>query len=394
MQMLRSSERATFKRCPQKWDWSYNQGLTPIGQNRTPLWFGTGIHLCMAEWYIPGGTKRGKPLAETWDAYSKDVFQSIKMAGLTDESEAEYIDARELGFEMIKNYLEEYGEDEHWHIIAPEQRFSVLIPHPQDPNKPIVNMVGTYDMVIRDLNDGKVKMVDHKTARDLYVRHLTMDEQAGGYIATGTHTLREQGLIGPKEAIKGMEYNILRKAKADDRPVNDRGMATNKPQKKHYLEAFDKAVEVIAASTERPLEKLTLAALEQLAEEFNIKVFGDESKVQPLPLFLREFVGRTPRERNNQIRRIGQEAVVMRHMRKARLPILKTPNRDCATMCDFFDLCEIHEAGGDYEDIIRYGFRKQDPYADHREGADNSKTSLDHHVSSGVSGFKPEIVKD
>lgn len=370
--LLRTSERSTFKRCPQRWWWSYREGLVPTTEKQGALWFGTGIHLCMAEWYLPG-TKRGRPLAETWDEYTRDSYATVVV---DEEGKREYEDARELGFAMLDWYMENYGDDPHWDVISPEQPFQTLIPHPNNSEKAIVDYRGTFDMVYRDLNDGKVKMVDHKTAGAISTNHLALDEQASSYLTLATHSLRQQGLIGKREAVEGMEYNFLAKRKPDPRPRDAEGRYLNKPTKDDYIgQLVANGIEDDPA-TGKPVSKLKVADMSALAESHGITVHGAVSKVQPQPTLLRHFVARTAKERNRQIRRIGEEALVMDQFRDGTLPIIKTPDRSC-TWCPFYDLCLIDEQGGDTEEFKSRVFKVRDPYMDHREGADNSKKSID-----------------
>ena len=73
----------------------------------------------------------------------------------------------------------------------------------------------------------------------------------------------------------------------------------------------------------------------------------------------------------------------MAEMRAGNIPIFKTPQDDC-NFCDFFDLCELDESGGDTEYFISQAFDVQDPYADHRDGAENSKTTVANKTKTGV----------
>lgn len=374
--LLRQSERSSFKRCATRWWWGYREGLILRGTDHGARGFGTGIHLCMAEYYVPG-MKRGRPLLETWAEFTKDAQENI---GIDDgNGQTMWVDARELGIDMLTQYMDAYGTDEDWEVIAPEKTFRVLIPDPKRPSSAICENVGTFDLVIRDHGDGgKLKMVDHKTAKDLNTKHLTLDDQAGSYIAMATHAMREQGLIGQKEAIRGMVYNFLRKAKADTRPVNERGMACNKPTKEHYAQAIADTNPVGAErqSEKAALMKKSAPALIALAEKYEVEVFGEESKRQPKPTLLRHYVSRTAAERNTQIKRIGAEVTVMNMFRDGTLPLIKNPTRDCSWDCDFFSLCELDEAHGDTENMKDLMYDRRDPYADHRLGAANSKVTV------------------
>lgn len=377
--LLRQSERATFKRCPQRWYWGYVQELEPISPKGMEVAdFGTIFHVCLAEYYLPG-LKRGPHPAETWQKLASEVKASVRVMG-DDELAAKWEDFYELGLQLCDEYVKRYGGDPHWDVLDAERRFSVLIPDVREKRveskkgrriyKPIVRLVGTIDLCVRDLNQERkgrplIKMVDHKTAARIETHHLTLDEQPSTYIAVGTHALREQGLIEQDEAIAGMEWNFIKRASIDNRPRDEKGQARNNPQKKHYEAEIGQLLE-------KPVAKYKIDELEVIATAHNITVYGDVSADQSGDNFLRHFVPRNPAERQRQIVRISEEARVMGMVRSGQLPVLKTPQKDCV-YCPFFDLCEIDEGGGDTEYFIETTMKHRDPYADHQEGADNSK---------------------
>lgn len=377
--LIRSSERSTFKRCVQRWWWAYREGLVAKKPDRGARAFGTGIHLALAEYYIPG-LKRGPDPRETWEKWSKDSWDFIVTVEVVNEElERVWYEEKELGIHMLTHYLDTYQGDPHWDIIQAEQRFKCLIPHPQNPKKAIAKHVGTFDAVVRDLNDGHIKLIDHKSTNIIansLTAALCMDDQGNSYISLGTHALREAGVIGKKEFIRGLEYNFLRKAVKDTRPKNEDGRYCNKPIKKHYIEAITKhLIDNGTYPMSENLEKLTLVKLAEHADILGLTVLGDVSKMQPPPYFLRHLEQRNTAERNRAIRDIGNEMLVMNEFRYGRLPILKTRQRDCA-YCDFFDMCQQDDAGADAERTKELQFRQKDPYFDHRKGADNSKQSV------------------
>lgn len=389
--MLRTSERSAYKRCPWKWYQSTVRGLQPINPKQDARWFGTGIHLCKAEWYIPG-RKRGRDMHDTWEEYAKDSFATMQVQGLVDdEYQKMWVEASELAHAMIDGHLKTYGHDDNWEVLAAEHPFAVRIPHPTISGRSIVNYVGTIDLIVRDLDTGYIWLDDTKTAARIYTHHLTLLEQPAAYVAVGTHVLRAQEMIGPKERIRGIIFDFMRKALPDDRPRNERGEATNKPIKKHYIAALlgitveqlesPGGLDELQNSTAIGLKKKKLEELEFLAKD--LTVLGDVSKDQGSPLFLRELVEKTPAECRRQIQRIGEEALHMKLARAGKIPILKTPQDDCS-FCDFFDLCELDESGGDTEYFEGAAFKIGDPYADHRSGAKNSKTSVRNKIETGV----------
>lgn len=375
--LLRTSERTTYKRCPWQWYQSYERGLTPVNPRQDARWFGTGIHLCKAEWYIPG-RKRGRDMHETWDEYAQDTYVTVAAQGLIDDEwKREHLDANELAHAMIDGHLATYGEDDNWEVIAAEQRFSVLIPDPRPEykGKAVTRYIGTIDLIVRELDTCEVWLDDTKTASRIYTHHLTLLEQPTAYVAVGTHTLREQGLIGPEERVRGIIFDFMRKGLPDNRPINAEGLRCNKPLKKHYEESL--------SGIEGFNPKWTLVQMEVFAANHGVTVYGDVSKDQGTPLFLREKIEKTPKECARQIRRIGEEALHMKAIRAGELPILKTPQDNC-NWCDFFELCELDESGGDTEYFEEGAFTRRDPYGDHRDGADNSKVSVKKRVETGV----------
>lgn len=340
--MIRTSERGTFKRCPQRWWWGWREGLKPV-DTKPALWFGTGIHLVLEHHYSGPGLKRGKNPLKVWRDYCQDASITVIRNSLSDQgTDTAFVDAKKMGEAMIDGYMEMWGKDDHIHVLQPEHSFQINIP---DGHGGIAcTYCGTYDLAWRDLRDDSVWITDHKTAKDFSVQHLALDDQAGSYWALATQTLREKGLIGKRESLKGIEYNFLLKflPPQDDRPINADGLRCNKP---------------------------TAAELREFGPDFP----GSPSKRQPKPLdqrFMRYRVHRTPGERKSQIERIANEAAVMNLYRTKQLPLIKNPTRDCSWDCDFKNLCEVHERGGDWQDFKRIAYRVEDPYAAHRDSVE------------------------
>ena len=370
--MLRTSERSTALQCPKKWEYAWHMGLEKRGTQATPLWFGTGIHIALAMWYCGPGNLRGPHPAETWLKFADQELYTVKIPGLTDQDEAVHVDAKALGVEMMEGYIKEYGKDEHMYVIQPEQTFSLDVPWPKGRyevfdflrREILTRYVGTYDLVWRNLINDQIWLEEHKTAATIRIGHLTLDNQGGSYWATAGRALIKQGLIKKGEKLRGIEYNFMRKGLPDPRPRDAHGYATNKPIKKHYFEALG------VCEKKDPAMKMKLEQLDAHAKEQGITVLGDRSKVQPAPLFLREPVHRTSKERNSQLRRIQDEALQIELWRRGILKPSKNPTMFGCAFCQYFDLCELDERGGDTEEFIKMVFRKRDVYADHRKSTD------------------------
>jgi hypothetical protein len=315
---------------------------------------------------------------ETWKKFSKDEMHQIRVyAERFQVDEKVYEDAIELGAIMLEEYLKEYGEDDSWSFIATERPFQIYIPGP-DGSK-VAIYLGTFDGVYRDLNTGEIWLLETKTTGAISTSHLNLDDQAGSYWAVASSILRKEGLLGPKESIAGVMYNFLRKTTPDPRPRHPAtGEYTNKPTKEHYIAALQgRDIRFVEQSSPKSgpiaIEKAKVADLETACEFASITVYGEVSRVQPLPMFARVPVNRTKRERNTQIRRIAAEVQAMEAYRSGELPLIKTPRSTghdaCQHGCEFFEMCTLHEAGADWEMYRDAMFRKHDPYADHRKSA-------------------------
>lgn len=364
---LRTSERSTWKRCPQKWWWSYREGLS-LGEYETPnaLWFGIGIHEALAHYYQPGA-KRNNDMVELWDKYAEDSRRHIATTQDGTWDDKDWVDAAELGHAMLTGYIEKYQGDPDWDVIYTEEPFAIEIPHlhtrtgkPTSRTEAI--FISTFDGVYRSRKTKKVILMEHKTAAAISDAHLALDDQGGAYWALASNVLREKGILGAKERIAGINYNYLRKAMPDARPLNRDGYATNKPVKEHYVAALlQHGVDLTG--------KESVATLQSMAEGYRLRVVGEVSKTQPKPLFERFEVLRTAAERREQIMRISREAAAMNAQRSGKLPIWKTPTRDCKWQCQFYNLCELQDRGEDIETFKKLAFTVNDPYADRRKSA-------------------------
>jgi len=325
---LRTSERTAWRKCPQAWWWGYREGLVPKGLPALPLWFGTGWHLALATYYGKGKRRYPKRARQVLIDYFDSELEQIKT--IDGEGAIKYVEAKALALNMWDNYIATYGADDHMYIIAVERSEQVEI-FDADGNF-IAVYAFTMDGVYRDERDhNKIKLLEHKTATIIQLAWLALDDQAGSYLAFMTEVLRHEGVLGPDEFIQDVTYNIARKevVKKDDRPRNADGLALNKD--------------------------------------------GSISKNQNVqaPLLVRQDIPRSAESRNRLIERVAIEVEQMNEMRADPTRVYKNPQGGpfgCQT-CPFFQMCQLHEEGGDWEDLRDWQFVVRDPYADHRKAA-------------------------
>ena len=322
---MRNSERIAYTTCPQKWWWAYEEKLkTP---NPGPaLKFGTLVHEALELYYQPG-LKRGPHPRPTFERLYEETTAASYAQGFRDE-DGTWHNMGDLGPVLLDAYIDLYGEDSRWSVIATEQAFRIPLTDPVSGLQ--FTFVGVVDLVMLDRASGKRKEVwmwDHKTTKDDPTKKtaaLIMDEQSSSYWKYGVMWLKQQGIIKPGTNLQGMWFNFLRKGKPDERPKNHLGQCLNKD--------------------------------------------GSVSKQQPSPLFHREPVYRGAHDGEMVHKRTLAQARHMHYTRTGKMELTKTPGtlfQPHCNWCEFRSMCELHETGGDWETIKKFEFSVWDPYAQH-----------------------------
>jgi hypothetical protein len=324
--LVRTSERTSFKTCRWQWARGWIDQIKP--RDEAPaLRFGTLVHKAL-ELRYPPGLKRGPKPAETFEQlYAASLKDAESKWGM--QVEGEWEEAAALGVDLMEMFVEEYGRDEEWKVIQSEMTFKVPVLSKVD-EKPLFYYVGTMDGVWQNRMDGGVRIQDWKTTSGDPIREGAnkgvLDEQATAYWTWGVDYLIDKKILKPKEeqALDGMLYTFLRKARRDTRPKDADG---------HYLNQD-----------------------------------GSVSKRQPPPYFHRELVYRSDAERGNARRRAVQEFIEMQAGRRGDLALYKTPATGATghcRWCPFFDICELDEMGADWQSMRDQTMEKWEPYDAH-----------------------------
>lgn len=360
---VRNSERIALTTCPQKWWWAYEDRLKTLVPGPA-LRFGTLVHSALELYYQPG-LKRGPHPRSTFERlYEETTAESYEM-GFKDE-DGTWHNMGELGAVLMDEYVDHYGEDNRWEVLSTEQAFRVPLTDPVSGLQ--FTFVGVIDLVMRDRASGKRKEVwlwDHKTCKDDPTKKaaaLIMDEQSSSYWKYGVMWLREQGIIRPGTNLQGMWFNFLRKGMPDDRPRNKDGHYLNKPSKDVLVEAYTRKFK------EAPPKGATVADLSHLIGPKRAAQLGEVSKTQPAPLFHREPVYRGEYDGEMVHKRTLAQARMMHYLRTGKLELTKTPgtlHSPHCNWCEFRNMCELHETGGDWETVKKYEFSVWEPYAQH-----------------------------
>jgi hypothetical protein len=310
---LRTSERS--QRCRQAWWWSFVEQIKP--KTAAPaLRFGSLVHQAMEKRYKKG-VRRGPHPAKTFLALYEQELEAQAKMGFRDE-DGTWHEAGELGEVMLNNFVDTYGADEEWEVIASEMPFQVTL-H-ETPRFKVV-YVGIIDGVWRNRSTKKIWINDWKTAKSISTKHLVLDEQAGAYWGFGPEFLRQQGIIKPKDELQGILFTFMRKAKPDPRPRNQAGLHLNKD--------------------------------------------GSVSKQQPAPYFERVATRRNAHESLRLRERALSEARDMMRVRMGKSDVYINPSAMNCAMCGYRDICELQESGHDFENLKKMTMIAWDPYAEH-----------------------------
>jgi len=334
--------------------------LTPQ-REKGALVFGTLVHEALAVYYPPG-VKRGPHPAKTFER----IYQQEKRRFDQWDEEDNRIDALELGVAILENYVNEYGDDDHIDIIAPEIPLSVDVF--DVGGRYLCTWVGRGDAAFINLARSTrsrlcVGLLEHKTAKTVPTSVSIISgygEQGNSYNWASSLVFQEQGLIPKNAQIDHVLFNWLKKQVPSSKPRNAEGHVLNKPSKDALLAKADELGLFVA---KKPTVDLLTVALEEAGVD--TAQLGEPSKRQPSPLLLRDTLDYGAVQHEMLGTRIRQEAKEMRLVRQGKLPIYKNPTKDCDWDCPFKEACELHEMGGDWESVLELEFDTWNPYSDH-----------------------------
>lgn len=316
--VVRSHERMTYKRCQKQWYWHWRKGLVPKAKRFGALDLGTWMHDGLADWYQEG-TSRGGNLSELVYKHSAEAINQAVRDGAPEYEIEKAEELQTLAHCMAEAYQAHYGGDVKVRVISAELPLEFTFPGPEGLE--VIHRLKP-DLVYVDDNDD-VWLMEHKTAASIRTEHLVIDDQARPYGAMAATALQRLGLLRGRR-FKGIMYNFLRKAVADERERNEQGQYLNKN--------------------------------------------GTVSRRQPPAYFMRYPVLLTAPARRVTLERIAQEtaeiAYVTRRLRAGLDPdtLQKTPHRSCPKFCDYFTMCTMEENGAPIEDFMRSQYVRQNPY--------------------------------
>jgi PD-(D/E)XK nuclease superfamily len=273
----------------------------------TPLRFGSLLHTALEGYYIPGKKRGPHPTGLFEKAYEQEFKDQVKL-GFKDE-DGTWSELGELGISMLDHYIATYGADDEYEVIAAEQRFESPIVTPRGNRVGI--FIGVIDLVMRHLPTKYIELWDHKGMKSISTGHLSLDSQKSAYWTYGVDWLLKKGILKDGAKLRTFRYNFLRKAKPDEREWEH-----GPDGQKLYLNKD-----------------------------------GTVSKVQPSAHFVRWPVPMSEATRELQRQMVIGELRDISLVRAGKLDMYKSPSMFNCMSCDVRDICELHEHGGDFEEM-------------------------------------------
>jgi len=399
---IHASDVASFKRCRRYWHWSsptrtnLRRRVDITGIN-FPLWFGSGIHYALEQYYDPimprdpveafstwyeyqwnGGIVTYDWLERLYDSEPVPVEQNgngvtftleealvkewpfYRVRGLRqihpDPILEEFEEHQDLGIGMMKFYKDYAAKNDQFITVSAEATFSVPLGfeakdfREESPNygKMIeVHARGKRDAIIYNPDTERYGLIDHKTAAEIgdnYFTKLSMDEQVGTYFWA---TQYEAELLDlPYKRVDRFIYNVLRKAYPKPPTVLKDGFSPSVNRKDECTTA-EMFAEYIDKAGIRPIYDNTA----KWQSYYNWLVqMGDANFVQ------RQWVTRN----EHQVKAIQQHyRWVAEEMLDPNLKIYPTPSGNfLCTSCQFRNPCLAADDGSDYVHVLADGFEE------------------------------------
>jgi len=340
--VIRTSDRAAFRRCRRKWAWqSHLKGnLTGKGDANIYLWFGTGIHFALEDFH--GQKKYAHPSLAWLDFYqATQTSHELPPVPMAEEHKA-------LGVGMLEYYADDWLHSRdplttyvHNGRICTEVNFE--IPLPVNPKFLKRNgydravYAGTLDRVIID-EYGMLWIVEYKTAKRIETQHFQVDGQCTAYMWAGSHLFYKP--------VVGVIYQQHLKAVPEEPYLLKGGtLSVNQSQRTTASLYRQGLIDIHGSLTKAPPSNLTFLESLQYQEKEDFDVF-----------IRRDRVHRNLSSAQAEGVKIIAEAEEMLSSRTALYP---NPTRDCSWDCSFVSPCISFDDGSDWESELEIGYQPQ-----------------------------------
>jgi hypothetical protein len=255
LKVVSYSELVTARRCPLKHQLAYVERWTKAGDPMSALGKGSAWHTVMEGHYIE--LMRLQKAGETDEAKIL-AFCSGAVDPLLEQMPPDLATLIEW---MYKGYVECHGTDPGWEILAVEFPAQVRLPTPRGtPSGFYLKM--KIDLIARERRTRNVKVIDHKSGKDLpNNRAMELDDQFGLYV----WGLRQLG-----RRVFGQEWNAARTLRLQEDIKAPGTTPLDKRFARLRLHRTDKELDIVA-------REAYLTASTRYAEQARVTRMGVDS---------------------------------------------------------------------------------------------------------------------
>lgn len=336
---IRTSDRGLFKRCRRKWNWQsgLREGRKTL-ESAAPLWLGTGFHYALEDFH--GYNVYGDP-EKAFMAYVEACRRTPRFR-MPEGWEENAAMGRSMAHYYFRYWLE--GRDPldtlwvdgvpqcevYWEIPFPPEIQEIAKKNGYDEG---VVYRGTFDRIIMD-NEGRLWIVEFKTAKSMRHLHFMHDAQCSAYMWAAQWVYNiQKGIDAP---IAGVIYQQHFKGQVSQ-PLflKDGSLSVNKQQgtsHRLYRAALIELYGVVDKAPTKNVDFLNYLATQE-SEDYD-------------PAVRRDRVYRNEHQIAAEAKKILQEVP---EMLNRELPLYPNPTRDCQWDCPFEAACVSMDDGGDYE---------------------------------------------
>lgn len=324
---IRTSDRATFRRCRRLWGWtSHLKGNLRIrGYSATPLWLGSGVHFALED--LHGYNIYQSPVTAL-EAYTSACRHAPRFP-LPDDWE----EALELGVGMMKHYISWLETRDPLPTFLfegrpqVEVRANVPIELPEQFREYYSALIYrvTLDRVAIDEYD-RLWIVEYKTAAQIRTDHLPTDAQVTAYSWLGS-------VLYDKE-VAGLIYQQHRKDIPNEARILSSGKISTAKQQKTTAGLYKKSLINLYGSIDTSPHENVACYNELLQRETEDRD---------------DFIQRDRVERNShQIQAEGAKILLeLEDILNPDLPLYPNPTKECS-YCSLQSACVSLDDGSDW----------------------------------------------
>lgn len=342
---ISTSERNSFRRCRRRWNWSSNQGWSTNETEAPQLFFGSGWHFALEDYF---GYRNFKEPADAFEAYVK--------AHLAEERPVDWEDQIELAVGMLDYYIKYWiprhdtvqtlweTQEDGSKVPQVEVPFQIYLgecvintPDHGHPDGPVpVYYVGTFDRVVVDEWD-RYWIEDYKTAKKFEIKKIGNDAQITAYVWVG-------GLLYGHDNLEGMLYSQFKKATPDFPKILKNGKFSTAKAQNTTWALF--------------MEAVSRTHGQEVPDEYvdYLNFLADSEQPEGDIFIRRDPVRRTPAQSASAHQHILWE---VSEMLDPRLALYPNPTRECSSQCAFYEPCTAMDSDEDWEYILEDEFHKR-----------------------------------